>query len=265
MADRVVLGTNRKNFNDCLTLAIEKGVGLELQAFAYPDTLDSDWEGLVNIYQQALKGLAGEVTMHGPFIDMASGTTDPLIRNVVRRRVSHALEIASILEVRTVVFHANYIASMRNEVYRLEWTEREVYFWGEISERAEELGLTLALENMWEFSPNLIGEVLLQVNSPALRACLDVGHAILFSKLGLDAWLTAMSPYLVHLHINNTLGEIDEHRALDDGVIDYAKILPKLRKLPLAPSICLEIDGVEELRRSLPFMHLADPAGSVAR
>src|SRR5262249_22888100 len=185
--DRIVLGTNRKNFFDCLALAQEKGVGLEIQAFAYPETLDGDWEGLVSTYRQAVTDLPGEVTMHGPFLDMASGTSDPLIRNVVRRRVSHAMEIASMLEVRTIVFHAKFIASIGTDFYRLEWTEREIFFWGEMADRAEELGLTLALENMWEHSPNLIGDVLQQVNSPSLRACLDVGHAILFSELGLDA------------------------------------------------------------------------------
>ncbi len=256
MSDRILLGASRRTFYECLTLAKAREVGLELQAFAYPDVLDGDWQALVKEYNIALAGLPGEIALHGPFLDMASGSPDSLIREVVRQRLEHSLEIAAMLSARTVVFHPNFIASIHNEPYRNQWTGRQVDFWGPLAERAQALGVTMALENMWEFDPYIIQEVLRQINSPALMACIDVGHTRLFSSIALDTWLDVMGPYLIHLHLNNNLGVVDEHRGLDDGVINYQEIVPKLRALPLHPAFSLEIEKPEDIRRSLRYLEL---------
>jgi sugar phosphate isomerase/epimerase len=256
VSDRVLLGASRRTFKGSLALAREYEVGLEIQAFAYPDVLDGDWMELVEEYRAALENLPGELAMHGPFMDMASGSPDSLICAVVRQRLEQSLEIGAMLSVRTIVFHANFIASIRNQRYRTQWTDRQVEFWAPLAERAQGLGLVLALENMWEFDPYLIQEVLRQVDSPALMACLDVGHAHLFSSVDFDTWLKVMAPYLIHTHLNNNLGEVDEHLAFDDGVIDYNVILPKLRALPLHPAFSLEIEEVADIRRSLHYFKL---------
>ena len=256
MADRVLFCASRRTFDDCLKLACDTGAGMEIQAFAYPDVLDGDWKALVAQYQQQLVVLPGERAMHGPFIDMASASPDQLIRAVVKQRIKHALEIATRLEVKTVVFHANFIAAIRSEIYRREWLGYQIDFWAPMAEYAGHLGVTLALENMWEFDPQIIGELLRAVNLPYLRACLDVGHASLFSDIPLDGWLNVLSPYLVHTHLNNNLGQIDEHRAFDDGVIDYRLVLSTLRALPRPPAFSLEITDPEAIQRSVPYLQL---------
>ncbi len=256
MTDRVLLGASRRTFYECLDIAKEYEIGLELQAFAYPDAFDGDWRTLVDEYRTALVDLPGEIALHGPFMDMSSGSPDSLIRNAVQQRLEQALDIAAMLSARTVVFHANFIASIHNDGYRSDWTMRQVDFWGPLAERARSMGLMLALENMWEFDPYIIHAVLQKVDSPALAACLDVGHACLFSSIDLDTWLDVMAPYLVHTHLNNNLGVIDEHHAFDDGVIDYNVVLPKLRDLPLHPAFSLEIEHIDDIRRSLPYLQL---------
>jgi sugar phosphate isomerase/epimerase len=260
VVDRVLLGASRRTFNDALDLAREVGVGLELQAFAYPDVLDGDWKELVEEYQMALEGLPGELAMHGPFLDMASGSPDPLIRDVVRQRLEHSLEIGAMLSARTIVFHPNFIASIHNERYRIQWTDRQIEFWAPLAERAQGLGLVIALENMWEFDPYIIEEVLRQIDSPALMACVDIGHTQLFSAIDLDTWLEVMAPYLIHLHLNNNLGKVDEHLSFDAGIINYEDVLPKLRALPLHPAFSLEMEEVADIRRSLPYLELPEEA-----
>ena len=239
-----------------MRLALEHDLGIEVQSFAYPSLLEDDWEGTLRHYLNALAPLAGPVAMHGPFLDMASGSLDPWINDVVRRRVSHALEIAERLGACTAVFHANFIASLRNPDYRIGWTERQIAFWAPLADRAWNAGIVIALENMWEFDPDIIGEVIRQVDHPGLQICLDVGHAHLFSDLPLDNWLAHLAPHIVHIHLNNNGGMIDQHRALDDGVIDYATVLPALRALPRTPLFSLEIERVTDLARSLPMLNL---------
>lgn len=258
MADRVLLGANLNTFDDCLTLAMQYGLGMEIQTFAYPDVLSGDWRAILRDYKRKLVALPGERAMHGPFIDMAAGSPDPLIREVVRARIATAIDTAAELQATTLVFHANYIASMRNKVYRREFLQHQIEFWPELVARAESLGITIVLENMWEFTPQIILEVLEAINRPGLRACLDVGHARLFSdpEHSIDDWIATMSPWLTHIHMNNNPGTVDEHRALDDGVIDYKAVLPLLRALPQQPTFSLEMSHVDAMRRSLPFLHL---------
>ncbi len=258
MADRILLGATRQTFDECFALACELGLGLEIQTFAYPEVLTHDLEPLLSQYAGVLNGFPGERALHGAFIDMASGSPDPLIRTAVDQRVRQAMEIAQRLGARTIVFHANFIATMRNQGYRRAWLQHQVDFWGPLGERAAQHGLTLALENMWEFEPSIIGDILARLDLPGLRACLDIGHASLFSdpQYTIGDWIRALTPFLVHIHMNNNPGTVDEHHALDDGVIDYRQVLPLLRALPEPPALCLEISGLSAIRRSLSFLRL---------
>jgi sugar phosphate isomerase/epimerase len=116
----------------------------------------------------------------------------------------------------------------------------------------------LAVENMWEFDPDIIGDVLKEVNHANLGACLDVGHAHLFSKVPFETWLATLRPYLIHTHVNNNDGITDVHRALPDGKLDYPPLLDALRALPTAPTLTLEMDTVSDMRASLSYFVLPE-------
>jgi sugar phosphate isomerase/epimerase len=257
VTDRVLLCAKQNNFDDCVALACERGIGIEVQTFAFPGALDGNWQTLLQRYQAKLKSVPGDLAMHGPFMDMASGSPDSLIDQVVRQRITQALDIAETLGVRTVVFHANFIATIRNPEYRAEWTQRQIEFWAPLAKRAWEAGMVIALENMWEFDPGIIGDVLSHLELPGLRACLDVGHMHLFSDVGLDSWLSRLDGYIVHVHLNNNGGIVDEHHGLDDGVIDYPTVLPRLRYVVHRPTFSLEMDSVEDMTRSLALLDLS--------
>jgi sugar phosphate isomerase/epimerase len=242
------------NFDACVTLARQHGLGIEVQTFAYPDALDGDWLALIHHYRDALESVPGPVALHGPFMDMASGSVDPLINRVVRERARHALHIAAELDARTIIFHANFIATMRNLDYRNGWTQRQIEFWGPLAEQAQRKGQVIALENMWEYDPDIIGEVVRGLNQPGLRVCLDVGHAHLFSDVALEVWIDRLHEVIAHVHINNNDGEVDVHHALDDGVLDYRALLPQLCRLPSRPALALEIEDVSEMVRSLAYL-----------
>lgn len=256
--DKVLLACDHYNFEECLELANERGLGLEIQTFAYPDALDNHPEW-VDFYEQRLRDFEGERSMHGAFMDMTSASLDPRIVAVARERYSQNLEIAARLDVHTIVFHANYLTNMRNIPFRRGWTERQTQFWGRIAETAGQMGIRLALENMWEYDPAIIGDVLRQVKSPWLITCLDVGHVHLFSEVPFKNWLTDLNGHIQYTHLNNNGGRVDEHRGFDDGVLDYKTILPMLRSLPTPPMMSLEIESAAAMRRSLPYLDLPPP------
>lgn len=257
--DQVLIASGPSNFPECFELAQEAGLGLEIQAFAYPQVLESNLPLLLREYRAYLKDFAGPLALHGAFMDMTPGSLDPKIVAVTEERYRQNMDIAAELGATTIIFHANYLTNIRTLAFRQDWTQRQVVFWGRLVERAARMGLTLALENMWEWEPSIITDVILLVESPHLRACLDVGHAHLFSRVSFRNWLAVLGPYLAHAHLNNNGGVVDQHRGLDDGVIEYPAILGQLRALPSPPSFSLEIEKVADIRRSLAYFRLRSP------
>ncbi len=259
MGDRVLLSASPKNVDQCIRLAVEHQLGIEMMAFAYPDVLDGDWRAEVERYKELLRPVPGMLTMHGPFMDMASGSPDAQINEICKGRFRHALRIAHELGVQIVVLHANFIAAIHTPEYRDGWQKRNVAFWSEIADYAERLDVIAAVENMWEFDPDIIGDVLKQIDHPNLRACLDVGHAHLYSEVPFETWLETMRPYLVHLHLNNNDGKLDYHHGLASGVLDYSRLLEQIHTLPKPPSITLEMDSAADMEASLSYFELAQP------
>ncbi len=257
MGLNILLTADRNNVEDVMQLASERDLGVEVMAFAYPDILDGNWKNTVATYRTILRRIIGPVTLHGPFLDMAAGSPDTRINQVVFQRFQHAIHIASELEVKTIVLHANYIGSLHNEVYREGWHKRNVAFWFPLAEIARENGVTIALENMWEYEPSILADLLREVNHSNLQACIDIGHAYVFGDKDYDIqhWLDMMEPWLIHIHSNNNNGIIDEHYGYDwqQGVLDYNRILRLLHAMNKNLNVVLEMYHVEDMRDSLYY------------
>jgi len=260
VADNVLLTADRNNVEDVIDLAVERGLGVEVMNFAYPDVLDGNWEHEVATYRTILRRVPGPITMHGPFMDMASGSPDERINQVCMGRYRHAIHIANDLESPLLVLHANFIGSLHNPAYREGWHKRNIPFWSRLAEYAAERGVTIAIENMWEFEPAIIADLLRDVDHPNLRACLDVGHAHVFGdrECRFGTWLETMAPWLVHMHMNNNNGTLDEHYGFDweNGVLDYKALLKQVRALDTPPSMVLEMYHVADMRDSLSYFDL---------
>ncbi len=265
MGEQVLLSAWPRNVEDVVSLAVEYDLGVELLTFALPDILDGDWRKTVADTQALLSPVRGMITLHGPFFDMAPGSFDNRINALVLDRYQQALDIAQILGAKIVVFHANFIASLKNEDYRTGWQKRNIGFFNDVADYAGARGVIAAVENMWEFDPDIICDVLAGVNHPNLRACLDIGHASLFSDVPVDVWLRTVEPWLVHTHLNNNDNILDVHRAFGDpaGVLDYNVILAKLRALSHPPSMTLEMDTAADMLASFPYLGI--PVREISR
>nr|HID13503.1 hypothetical protein [Anaerolineae bacterium] len=257
--ERILLATYQRDITRHYELAQAHGVGLELQVYGYDtDLLDSGWRELLDQHKALLQDFEGELAVHGAFYDLSPASRDRRIVALTRERYTLNLDIAAELGARHLVFHTDFLPVVRHPAYRPRWTERQVDFWGPMAEEAAKRGVVIALENMWESEPGVIGDVLEQVDSPHLCACLDVGHVYLFSDyLPLETWVERIGHRLVHCHLNNHRGFYDEHLPLDfrGGVIDYKRdVLPLLRALPNQPAFSLEMDDLEHLERSLRYL-----------
>ncbi len=264
MTDTLLLSAGRQNVHECVQVAHERGLGIEVMAFAFPDILDGPWRETLAEYKTLLRGIPGPITLHGPFMDMVSGSPDPRINAVCVARYSAAIRIAADLGARQIVLHANFIGSLHNTFYRVGWHQRNVDFWSPVAEYAQQHNVTVLLENMWEFDPTIIADLLREVNQPSLRACLDVGHAHLFTEPShpFAEWLTVMSPWLSEIHMNNNNGILDEHHGFDwaQSVLDYNRLLPQIRAINPDLTLVLEMDSVADMRASLHYFNIEQPA-----
>lgn len=264
MTDQVSLSAGLHNFSECIALAQEHGLGIEIMTFAFPHILDGDWQTVLADQKEMLKHVPGPITLHGPFMDMVSGSPDERVNAVTYHRYASAIRVAAEMNARQVVFHANYIGLLHNEFYRTGWHQRNVDFWGPLGDYAQEHGVFVAIENMWEYDPTIIANLLRELDHPYLKACLDVGHAHLFTdrNFRFNYWLEVMQPWIIELHMNNNNGIVDEHHGFDweNGVLDYHDMLSRLRQLPVQPQMVLEMDTVQDMAQSLHYFKLVEPA-----
>lgn len=230
--------------------------GLELHTFTDPAVLSGDVKPLIEIHKELLQDFQGPLGFHGAFYDMVSGSSDPDIVAVTRRRYRQNLSIAAALKGQYVVFHANYLGTFKLANYRAGWHRRQVKFWQSFADEAAEHDILVLLENMWADDPAIIADVLAEVDRPNFLACLDVAHAVLFSNEPITAWIEALQPRLFGCHVNNTDGRMDLHWPLGHGIIDYVPILNALRQLANPPRMILEMSDWPTIEESLSLFDL---------
>ena len=151
-------------------LARKWGLGLEVTDFCYAPMLDDP--ATLPAVREKMAGI-DHFWLHAPFAELAPCAEDPLVREVTARRYRQALSAARQLGIRRLVIHSGYIPL----VYFPEWfTEQSVAFWREFLPEVPE-DMVLAVENVMDETPQLMTDIVRQVDDPRLGLCLDVGHA----------------------------------------------------------------------------------------
>lgn len=256
---KILVASYRSNIAEHLRLALEYGGGLEIQAFSNPDVLESSWRALLKEYKPLLQDFPGPLALHGAFFDMASSSPDARIVALTRERYLLSLDIAAELGATHVVFHTNFLPMIRTEQYRRTWLAGQVEFWNDFGPEAAQRGIHIAIENMWDPDPLLLSDLCSGLDAPNVGVCLDVCHAYLYRRnkqQSLETWIRTLEPHIIHVHMNNSKGVIDEHLALNapGGMVNYVPLLPSLTHLERDPWLILEIDDPVALEKSLIFM-----------
>ena len=205
-------------------LARKWGLGLEVTDFCYAPMLDDP--ATLPAVREKMAGI-DHFWLHAPFAELAPCAVDPLVREVTARRYRQALSAARQLGIRRLVIHSGYIPL----VYFPEWfTEQSVAFWREFLPEVPE-DMVLALENVMDETPQLMTDIVRQVDDPRLRLCLDVGHANAeLSHTPVMEWVEACGPYLRHLHLHNNAGGWDLHDPLERGTVPMEAVLRALAR-----------------------------------
>lgn len=254
----ILVAAYRQDIREHLRLAKVYGCGIEIQAFSHPQILDGDWRALLDVYRHLLHDFDGPLSFHGAFFDMSGASEDARVVALTQERYRLSLDIAAELGARRVIFHTSFLPMIRNERYRRQYIARDQVFWAALGEEAAGRDLRVAVENMWDPTPAILAEIMrgIPASISNVGVCLDVSHVHLYNNAQPFAeWIKVLEPHIDHVHMNNTLGVIDEHLALNvsGGAINYSCILPVVANLSRAPWLVLEIDEPVALERSLRF------------
>ena len=197
-----------------------------------------------------------EVSIHGPFMDLSPGGVDPRVKEVTQDRFSTTLELARFFKPTTIVFHPGYEERAFDGAVDL-WLASSLKTWKPLVKKAEEMGLILAIENVYEEGPDSLRQLLSEIHSPHFRFCFDTGHHHSFSqrKVPLAKWMESLGGYLgeVHLHDNHT--ESDQHLPMGEGGFDFNQFFNLLSHYRLKPIYTLEPHQEDHLWRGLEAAH----------
>jgi len=189
-------------------------------------------------------------TIHAPFFDLNPGALDPLIRQVTLQRLEESLSVAEHLNARLMVIHPG-VDKWRYPNLEQVWITLAKDFFPPLIEQAAACSCHLAVENIYEETPQFLVQLVDEIDSEWFGHCFDAGHWHLFGKTSMAEWLDAISPRLLHLHLHDNHGRADEHLPVGDGTIDFTPLQTTLRELSTLPSMTLEAHSPEHLKRSL--------------
>jgi sugar phosphate isomerase/epimerase len=179
------------------------------------------------------------ITFHGPFMDLAPGGLDERIREVTARRLQRTMELVPLFRPLSIVFHAGY-DERRYHAHRAEWLSGSLATWEPLIQQAEEMGVVVHLENVYEQTPEMILTLIEEMDSENLGFCLDMGHMNVFGEVALSEWLDALGPHLKEVHLHDNNGHSDSHGPIGSGTAPFKELFQYLHDQEKRPVVTLE-------------------------
>jgi len=200
-------------------LTFIKARKLDLEIYFSADALDRLTPADIEKLMKKLD-YGPSLSVHGPFMDLSPGAVDTKVREVTLLRFSQTLDLADILRPRAIIFHSGY----EKWKYALNmdiWLEKSHSVWQIVLEKAARISTKIAIENIFEDTPDNLSALARRVSSPLFGLCFDTGHFNLFSTVSLENWLSETSNHILayHLHDNDSSG--DAHLAIGRGTFDF--------------------------------------------
>jgi sugar phosphate isomerase/epimerase len=225
-------------------------------------------EDLDACQEKEAKRLAGalhrsglEMTFHGPFMDLSPGGVDKRIKEVTLDRFTKVIELALLFKPKSIVFHAGYEKWKFDGNVEL-WLKSSLQTWRPLVKKAEESGLTLAIENVFEESPGPLKTLLEEIDSNHFRFCFDTGHyhAFTLSKTPLRDWFESLGKFMVEVHLHDNHREMDEHLPIGEGNFDFDQFFGLLSQFQVNPIYTIEPHEEAHLQRGLEAVKRYIPA-----
>jgi len=228
------------NLYEALPVAAELGMGIEIPF----DLIELAPElGDAERLRSEGQRLGVPFTVHLPFVDWNLASVLPKAHRVSIERTLDGLAFAEAVGAEVAVLHTGTVplrhplliegalARLREGLAALPK--------GDVPVALENLALT---EHDLLQGPDDLARLLDQF--PHLGFCLDFAHAFLEGGAErVRAYLDRLGDRLIHMHLNDTMGDADRHLPVGAGRIPYAELKPP--RLP--ETLTFEVQGPKEV------------------
>jgi len=188
---------------------------------------------------------------HAPF---PSSNGDFLTDKKIFERIVRSMEIAATVGARNIVVHPKQHLTYIDNVYKLY--DMNMEFYSSLIPYCKEFGICVCVENMWQCdrvktiqhstcaSPEEFKKYLDDIDSPFIRACLDIGHANLVGE-DVPKFISTLAPYLAALHTHDAAANWDMHIMPFSvmGASFWQSVAEALKKANYEGEITLEADN----------------------
>ena len=239
---------------DCyVKFAEEYQAAFEYNEFYVPAIMDdpASIQNIIKRYKSTGRDCSKD-TLHGAFFDVCINSGDPKIFKVSDYRVHQSMEIAQQIGVKAVIFHTNYIVNFKLKSYLNTWLNLNEIYWRKILEEYPDQ--KIYIENMFDEAPRMLTQLAFKMqDEPRFGVCFDLAHAKI-SGTPIADWFDCLSPYIVHMHINDNDGVEDSHCPVGTGVLDWKQFSQFGKQLKQEPSILIEVRNFKDLQQSVQYM-----------
>ncbi len=223
---------------------------IELQDFKTCDALSTEFEDRIAAASAALDGHTGRRGIHGPFEGLDIDNKDAELRPIITARLLKALEAADRVGARQMVLHSPFNAWYQNNVFSVpgysEKTLARVHdVLGPVLRKAEDLGVTLVIENIQDVRPETRRAMVDSFGSSAIALSIDTGHAQLARRMAgappVADFVCDAGAQLAHVHLQDVDGHADRHWAPGEGEIEWTAVFRALANCGGDPHLVLEL------------------------
>lgn len=238
---------------------LEKPRDLEIQNFFKAEVLESDWAPLVDRAKTLLDGHRGRLGLHGPFWGFTIHSQDPDVRAVVTKRFNQGLDACEALGATQMVIHSPYSTWDYNNLDNNEGARERIIeqchqTLDGIVRRAEDLGVTLVIENIEDVDPHERVRLAASFDSDAVAVSIDTGHALYAHRSTgappVDYYVKAAGNRLHHVHLQDADGYADRHWSLGEGIMHWPAFFQALSTLTSDPRLIIEIKDKSKIETS---------------
>lgn len=181
------------------------------------------------------------ISFHGPFRKCNLALINKKSWEDVRFSYEESFKIGKKYNPKYFVLHTN--EKVINDIPKIEYIKKISEKIEKINNMAKKYKVNLVIENVgiqqnMLFNQKDFEKLILENNYKCL---IDIGHAFV-NKWDIETLIKNLKNNILGYHFHNNNGIYDEHKPIDEGKIDYDKIMKIIKKYTKDATIVLEYD-----------------------
>ena len=225
---------------------------------AYIEVVDDGFHTLNKQRVSMLKNIGEsyglKYSVHAPFADINIASPSKPMLKATLKRLEKSISYASDLNACVWVFHPGLTTGVSMFYPGMSWLQN-LKTTRLLLKIASDYGVKIAIENVPEPYPFLMKSVedftkfYDEINED-IGLAFDVGHANLNGQT--ERFLTILAGKIVHIHVHDNDGKIDQHLGIGYGNIDWKKVANLLRRMSYDKLVIIEsFEHIEESMHKL--------------